>query len=120
MDLEKVVDMRAVQLYFVDHDVNSLLFIPNAKFQALPPEEQFIRHRWLLEGSIDGENWEIICDKREADSNLAHDFLVFEEGKDVRYLKLTSMKCRITTYLPCADSCVWPCERRGTAESHKL
>jgi len=90
MDLEKVVDMRAVQLYFIDHDVNSLMFIPNVKFAALPPEKQFVRHRWLLEGSVDGVNWEILCDKREADSNLAIDFIVFEEGKDVRYLRLTS------------------------------
>lgn len=30
--------------------------------------------RWLLERSLDGETWQILADKREADSDLAHDY----------------------------------------------
>ncbi len=96
MDLEKVVDVRAIQLNFCDHDLQNLFSIPNIHFTVLPKEEQRVYHRWILEGSCDGENWEVICDKSKADSNLSNDFLVFEEGKQVRYLKLTS--CEMPFY----------------------
>ena len=90
VDLETVDDVRAVQLNFCDHDRAELLGIPFGHFSMVPEEERFIRHRWLLEGSADGENWEILCDKRDAETNLNHDFVVFEEGKRIRYLRVTS------------------------------
>ena len=90
LDLESVDTVYAVQLNFCDWERNELLGIPYQHFSILPENERFIRHRWLLEGSVDGENWEILRDKREADTNMVHDLLVFEEGKKVRYLRLTS------------------------------
>lgn len=90
MDLEKVMDVRAVQLNFCDHDVRSLLGIPFNRFNVQEGDEVAVRHRWLLEGSVDGINWEVLCDKREAETDMIHDFIVFEEGKSVRYLRLTS------------------------------
>ena len=90
LDLGKVMDVRAVQLNLVDHDLAGLFKIPYNAFTVLPPEEQFVRQRWLMEGSVDGENWEILCDKREADTDRTHDLIVFEEGVDVRYIKVTS------------------------------
>jgi len=90
LDLESIDDVRAIQLNFCDHERTELLGIPYQHFSMLPENERFIRHRWLLEGSVDGENWEILCDKREADTNMVHDFIVFEEGKRLRYLRVTS------------------------------
>jgi len=90
MDLEKVMDVRAIQMNLTDHDLTSLMGIPYNHFSVLPAEEQKLYQRWLLEGSKDGENWEIICDKREAETNKTHDLLVFEEGIQVRYLRVTN------------------------------
>ena len=90
LDLESVDDVRAIQLNFCDWERNELLGIPFHHFSMLPENERYIRHRWLLEGSKDGETWEVLCDKREAMTNMAHDLIVFEEGKRVRYLRLTS------------------------------
>lgn len=92
MDLETIDDVRAIQLNFCDHDLPGLLGIPYQHFSMLPKEEQKIRHRWLLEGSADGENWEILCDKREANTNMQNDFIVFEEGKRIRYIRVTSVE----------------------------
>lgn len=49
------------------------------------------RHvRWLLESSRDGKSWEVLADKREADTDLAHDYLELETFVNARYLRLTS------------------------------
>ena len=90
LDLESVDTVHAIQLNFCDWERNELLGIPFQHFSTLPEEERFVRHRWLLECSTDGEDWEILCDKREADTNMPHDLLVFEEGRRLRYLRLTS------------------------------
>lgn len=49
------------------------------------------RHvRWLLESSRDGKSWEVLADKREADTDLAHDYLELETFVNARYLRLTA------------------------------
>lgn len=45
--------------------------------------------RWLLEASADGTNYFVLADKSDAEANLPHDFVVKEEGVQIRYLKLT-------------------------------
>lgn len=90
MDLGKVMDVRAVQLNLTDHDLQELAGIPYSHFSMLDPEDRYIRYRWLMEGSADGENWEILCDKRDVTTNMTHDLIVFEEGKNIRYIKVTS------------------------------
>jgi hypothetical protein len=92
IDLEKEMDVRAVQINLTDHDLTGLMGIPYNHFSVQPPEKQLIRHRWLLEGSNDGKTWETLCDKREAQSDMTHDLIVFEDGKTVRYIKLTSFE----------------------------
>ena len=47
------------------------------------------RARWLLEASADGTNYFVLEDKSNAETNLPHDFVVKEEGIQIRYLKLT-------------------------------
>ena len=42
-----------------------------------------------MEGSKDGENYFVIEDKSEAETELCHDLVLREEGIEVRYLKLT-------------------------------
>ncbi len=45
--------------------------------------------RWLLEGSVDGEEWFVIEDKRGAETDLPHDLVVLEEGRGMRHVRLT-------------------------------
>ena len=92
LDLGQVDDVRAVQLNFCDHDVQGLLGIPYNHFSVLPPEEQHCYHRWLLEGSADGEHWQTLCDKRRSETNMIHDLVVLEDGVQIRYLRLTSVE----------------------------
>lgn len=48
--------------------------------------------RYLLEGSVDGEHFFALEDKTKADTDLSHDFFVYENGIEVRYIRLSDMK----------------------------
>jgi hypothetical protein len=93
VDLGKVFDVRAVQINFADDGID----IPcpgeiRPGSQARYIEERALVTRWLLEGSEDGENWFIIEDKRQAQTDLSHDLIVREDGLQARYLRLSEIE----------------------------
>lgn len=89
MDLGKLSDVRAVQINFADDHPD----VPcpqelNTGSQTLYIEERPVRTRWILEGSKDGERYEVIADRSASETDLSHDFVVYEEGLRLRYLRL--------------------------------
>ena len=93
LDLGKCFDVHAVQINFADDALN----IPcpgeiRPGSQARYIEEADTRTRYLLEGSADGENWKVLVDKRQAETDLSHDFTVFEEGLSLKFLRLKEME----------------------------
>lgn len=99
LDLGAAEDVRAIQINYADD-----MGIVNLPEGAEPwssdygrrryIEQRSFRTRWLLEGSQDGETWDILCDKREAETDLPHDLVVLDAGRTLRFLRLT------TTELP--------------------
>lgn len=90
LDLEEAMDVHAIQINFADDTID----IPCPGEIVGTTQARFIDGadhltRYLLEGSLDGKDFFVIEDKREANTDLTHDFLVREEGIQVRYLKLT-------------------------------
>lgn len=94
LDLGEVSDVRAVQVNFADDRIDIPVpgKIGGSDTQPRYIEERDLATRWILEGSADGEHYEVLADKSEADTDLTHDFLVWEEGKNLRYLKLTVLE----------------------------
>lgn len=93
MDLGKVYDVRAVQVNFADDKIE--IPVPGEIHQTAQPryiDDSPLFTRWTLEGSLDGEDWFMLEDKSQAQTDLTHDFLVWEEGKQVRYLRLTVLQ----------------------------
>ncbi len=93
LDLGKVMDVHAIQVNFADDGLVPELPEGFALKGALM-QERWIdpvaqKTRWLLEGSVDGEEWFVIEDKREAETDLPHDLVVLEEGRGVRHVRLT-------------------------------
>lgn len=93
LNLEDVCEVNAVQINFAD-DMGLVDLPEGKKLTGNDGEGRYIEEcnyftRWILEGSIDGTNWEILCDKRDTDTDLPHDFIVWEDGKTLRYIKLT-------------------------------
>ena len=50
-----------------------------------------LRTRYLLEGSEDGSAWFVLSDKRQAETNLPHDYLALD-GVKLRYVRVTAEK----------------------------
>jgi len=52
-------------------------------------ETNKMQSRYTLEGSRDGKEWFVLEDKRNAETDLAHDFFIYPDGKQLRYIKVT-------------------------------
>ena len=92
MDLSKTMTVNAVQINFAD-DTQNEIACPGEMYQT-PDAKRYIdrsKHytRWFLEGSVDGDNWEMLVDKSDVQSDLSHDFVIWENGLNLRYLKFT-------------------------------
>lgn len=93
VDLGKAYDVRGIQINFADDKI--IEGMPDdVEVKEKTREMRYIderKHvtRWKLTGSLDGENFFVIEDKAEADTDLPHDFIVKENGMQVRYVKLT-------------------------------
>ncbi len=93
VDLGKEYDVRAIQVNFADWGLKRQLPAgesPNVGYY----EERWIDMavqptQWKLEGSLDGETWFLLADKWNAETDLSHDFLVWEDGIRARLVKLT-------------------------------
>ena len=93
IDLGKEMDIRAVQINFADDDI--VIPVPGeirGTTQARYIEEADLTTQYLLEGSLDGENFFVMEDKTNATTDLSHDFLCWESGFEVRYIRLSQMR----------------------------
>ncbi len=93
MDLGKEVDVRGIQVNFADDEI--MIPVPGeirGTTQARYIEEAELKTQYLLEGSLDGEEFFVLEDKRESSSDLSHDFLVWEKGVKTRFVKISHMK----------------------------
>ncbi len=94
VDLGKSMDVRAIQVNFADDELQLEPYGPIGGSFTQPRyiEERDLVTRYILEGSADGETYFTIEDKSQAKTDLSHDFLVREEGLEVRFLKLTVLE----------------------------
>jgi hypothetical protein len=89
VDLGDILDVRAIQVNFGDGDIN--IEAPGkivGTTQARYIEERNLKTRYILKGSNDGENYFVIEDKSNVDTDLTHDLIVREEGINARFIKL--------------------------------
>ena len=92
MDLGEIFDVKGIQINFADDNID--IPIPGrikGTTQARYIDEKIYPTCWLLEGSVNGSDFFVIEDKREADTDLSHDFIVREDGIGIRYLKLSEI-----------------------------
>lgn len=94
VDLEKVYSLHAVQVNFADVDVPMKKVPKNERADFMAGNRYIdtssdLKTRWLLEGSVDGEAWFTLADKRNAQTDLPHDYVVLE-GCQTRYLRITA------------------------------
>lgn len=95
VDLGETMDVNAVQVNFAD-DPESVIPCPGELVTGpdMPRYIDLTEHhtRWLLEVSEDGGLWQIMADKREANTDLSHDLVIAENGISTRLIRLTIME----------------------------
>ena len=97
LDLGAEYRVHAVQVNLADADV-PVAKRPKSERSDITSSSRWIdlipyrRTRWLLEWSADGENWEILIDKREAGIDLSNDYIELETPATLRYLRLTAVE----------------------------
>ena len=94
IDLGRAYDVRAVQINFADDKIDIPVpgEIKGTQTQPRYIEENDYATRWILEGSVDGEHYDVLEDKSQSKTDLPHDLVVLEEGKQIRYVKLTILE----------------------------
>lgn len=98
VDLEKECLVHSIQVNFADESVAPMKMPPE---QCAPEGVGGGRYvdsgtelhtRYLLEGSLDGENWFTLDDRSSADTDLPHPYLVLPENTRLRYVRLTGVE----------------------------
>lgn len=92
IDLGREFDVHAVQINFADDKID--IPCPGqivGGSQARYIEERDLATQWKLTGSADGKDWFVIEDKSDAQTDLTHDLILWEEGIRVRFLRLSDM-----------------------------
>jgi hypothetical protein len=95
IDLSEVINVKAIQLNFADHKHPMPEgWEENAKKSIM--EKRLIlteaqRTRYLLEGSEDGENWFVIKDCRNGETDFTHDLIHFDIPIELRYVKVSQI-----------------------------
>jgi hypothetical protein len=92
IDLGGAADVFAVQVNFADDALKvsvpeNITFSGEAGKRYIDEEKHVTR--WILEGSVDGQNYFVIEEKSDAETDLPHDLVVIENGVKCRYIKLT-------------------------------
>lgn len=75
IDLLQRSSIRAVQVNF--HDYQSGLYgrVPN------------LYHQYLIEGSLDGKNWQTLVDKAQNREDVPNDYVVLDQEAQARYIR---------------------------------
>lgn len=93
LDLLKEYDVHAIQVNFADDQLPAVL-PAGASLTGALHQERWIDQvhqptRWLLEAAGEDQQFTVVEDKRQTDTDLPHDLVVREKGFQARYLKLT-------------------------------
>ena len=77
VDLERLCNVHAIQVNFADED-----------FGMYDESRDKSPYRYRVEGSRDGERWQMLFDKTENTSTRPHELLVLPKAEKLRYVRL--------------------------------
>jgi hypothetical protein len=80
LDLGKIMQVRAVQVNFADHD-----------FSLRAPHPPF-PYQYVIEASSDGRKWTTILDRSANRKDAVHSLAVFERPPDARFLRIANSR----------------------------
>ncbi|WP_235208372.1 family 43 glycosylhydrolase, partial [Saccharicrinis fermentans] len=90
IDLERPMDINALQVNFHDYQSNMYGRYPN------------LRHRYTMEASLDGVHWEMLVDKSNSYKDSPNDYVELPTAHNARYVRYTNIEVP-TPYLAISD-----------------
>lgn len=90
IDLESICDIYALQINYFDHE--SMLY----------GRPEGLKQRYLVEGSLDGEKWFVIEDRRKSDLDAPNAYIQLDEPAVARYVRYANVYVS-TQYLAISD-----------------
>jgi xylan 1,4-beta-xylosidase len=78
IDLEAESTVKAIQINYTDYESN-IFGKPDTLY-----------HQYLIESSLDGENWDILVDKRSNDKDVPNDYVELPIPADARFVRFTN------------------------------
>ena len=75
-DLGEVSTINAIQVNYADQDADIL------------GKKAGIYHQYIIFGSADGKNWNVLKDKSKNTTDVPHDYIEFQKPVTARYIKL--------------------------------
>lgn len=97
VDLGQVYQPHSIQLNFADESV-PLQKVDKSLRSGMDTNARYVdsgkelRTRYILEGSVDGNEWFTIQDLSNGDTDLSHPYLILEPGTSLRYVRLTGVE----------------------------
>ncbi|MDQ0221835.1 family 43 glycosylhydrolase [Streptococcus moroccensis] len=94
IDLGQIQTVQGIQINFADDDFEYHLDTGLCPIEKGSDAERYLDTQkeviqWRLEGSLDGETFEVIKDKWDANTDLPHDFIELEWSSKYRFIRLT-------------------------------
>lgn len=80
IDLQKAGMVHAVQINYFDHESDMYGRIPG------------LRHRYVVEGSLDGQDWRVLIDKSNSFRDHPNDYVELPEAERIRYLRYRNIE----------------------------
>jgi len=90
IDLEKTMDVRAIQINFHDHKSDMYGRYANLK------------HRYQIQYSTDGTNWKTLIDKANSFKDTPNDYVELDKAYKARFIKYTNIEVP-TPFLAISD-----------------
>lgn len=81
VDLEKPMDVKAIQINF--QDFNSTIF----------GRPDTLKQQFVIEGSLDGENWKVIADYSKNEKDMPHAYIELKTPAEARYIRYSHIYC---------------------------
>ena len=75
IDLETPATVSAIQINY--HDYQSDMY---GRYEGL-------RHRYVIEGSLDGQSWDILVDRKESYKDTPNDYVELGQSQSARYIR---------------------------------
>lgn len=80
LDLGATCNVHAVQLNFAEHHT------------SIFGRQAGLRHRYTLEGSVDGNTWTLLAGETDRETDQTHVYLPMQEQVSCRFLKVTNIE----------------------------